>query len=1159
MSEPFTSIRSPYRSLDPESALEQPTSILLGVSQSAANALDDVDISTVFDLASSTLFANAVDICLLAESGEGRFAATGRVPHDALRNGYDKPIKDLPLQPISVLGGRPSKPKFNALAAAIDIASIRDLAAWSPYRTARELLDRVYNPLAISGVLDLEAPADLVPDNGQYPTERVQYEVLLFDGFASEEPRPNTAVPAPVRLGSDGALDVAELVRDSGGYERPAIGGVLTFTQSWYTKGLALGNLIHGVALGPGESTKIAMIDWSRRTRAGATEAIQEDELLVSDLTRTRSISEITSAVAHETQKGTSGAKSFALATQSGKSTGGANLRDPSLNPFELLSPGVSTSGTSSSISTGFTDTTSWSTSSGDRDVSATLSQDIADRTHQASHSARNRRASIVREVSQEESESISTRTLTNYNHMHALTVEYYEVVQLYRTIVELTKADRCLFVPMKVINFGNSAVVNRFRRIIAAAGLNPQVQVLSILEPDHVAVVAPHRVRPWSRLEEMEVATGEALGTPESTVLVLPRRFADSFRFGFGSEAPIDQTIVTFTSGESHVMSLIDTAAGEGAHAWNPRFQPETGDLFNRAKSGRDFSEIARIEFVKKSGNEDYEGDLFFMLSFDGSSANFKKLEAMDRLGAALTTIVHVPKDVARFTAFEFTESIADDDLIRHLNDNALYYSQAVWRALDPATIGILLSGYAWTVGGQAKPLVELVDPRPVAIVANYLVLRMSGDDAKEHAAWLGKKNLKVPSSLREDLVPVPSGGVFAEAVLGRFNSAEKLDITRFWNWQDSPIPIEAPDIAAIQAGSRGEPDDTTPGQLGAPVLNILNSPALPDPQGMGAVLAAIQNGNMFRDMSGLAATIGLAQAGLAGAQQGATAAASQAGQNAAVAAELGAKVAELAAKIVAAYFTGGASAAVGAGGGELAGLAGGISGQGAKLNKAKDIDNERGVPGGGTGAGSEPSTNGEKTDTPSAGATSKEIEAFDSFLPGGGGPAGILGQLLLNTIMGQALAAAKPSLALSQKVPDPGPGKKESDVVGSITAPVVRGTPEFSALVENKNPNIVFKDEEKTGADRMMTPRLQKKLDDLADLVTKEWPGKKLRVTEAWDEDMEHTVGSIHYEGRAADITVSDGDTGKLGRLCQLAVDAGFDFVWYENAFHGHVSVIK
>src|SRR4051794_26605048 len=64
MSQLFDSIRSPYRSLDPTSALEKPTSILLGVSQSAATALGDVRISTVFDLASSAVFANAVDICL---------------------------------------------------------------------------------------------------------------------------------------------------------------------------------------------------------------------------------------------------------------------------------------------------------------------------------------------------------------------------------------------------------------------------------------------------------------------------------------------------------------------------------------------------------------------------------------------------------------------------------------------------------------------------------------------------------------------------------------------------------------------------------------------------------------------------------------------------------------------------------------------------------------------------------------------------------------------------------------------------------------------------------------------------------------------------------------------------------------------------------------
>ena len=148
-----------------------------------------------------------------------------------------------------------------------------------------------------------------------------------------------------------------------------------------------------------------------------------------------------------------------------------------------------------------------------------------------------------------------------------------------------------------------------------------------------------------------------------------------------------------------------------------------------------------------------------------------------------------------------------------------------------------------------------------------------------------------------------------------------------------------------------------------------------------------------------------------------------------------------------------------------------------------------------------------------------------------------------------------AKATLTLGQKVPD----KNEVDAVGAIAAKIVRGTPEFATLVKNENSDIVFKDEEGTGADQMMSNRLKDKMDTLATLVKGEWPGKKLRVTEAWDETNEHSATSIHYEGRAADVTVSDQDQGKLGRLGQLAVDAGFDWVWYEDKFHIHVSVSK
>lgn len=121
------------------------------------------------------------------------------------------------------------------------------------------------------------------------------------------------------------------------------------------------------------------------------------------------------------------------------------------------------------------------------------------------------------------------------------------------------------------------------------------------------------------------------------------------------------------------------------------------------------------------------------------------------------------------------------------------------------------------------------------------------------------------------------------------------------------------------------------------------------------------------------------------------------------------------------------------------------------------------------------------------------------------------------------------------------------------------MRGTPEFARLVEVTDASVVFKDEEGTGADRTMTPRLRDKLLALAALTATEWPGKKVRVTEAWDEDGEHAGASLHYEGRAADISVSDKDGAKLGRLAQLAVNAGFDWVFFEDSRHVHVSVKK
>ncbi|ORY11718.1 hypothetical protein BCR34DRAFT_601160 [Clohesyomyces aquaticus] len=1015
-------VRSTARAVPTSDLLRQPVGVLLGISSGAGVALQKLGINSIFDLASSNVFDNATKIVAAATEPQSSIYRYGRVPADIIDAAKlaTIPMNKIQEQPISFLTGvAPSD--ADSIAAALDVETIRDLSKYPPYLAALRIMNSLYFPQA-EATYDPEYPSDLVPTTGQFPIERVQYSTLHMGEIQTATELRDISSPTfePPSLENLETTDTGGFK----GFKTVATGALLTFSQTWFAQGITLGHLLHSCTLAPGESTRVAIVDWSRKESGNQVEGITEQDDLVNSSDHTRAIAEVTTGVAHEAQQGWSGSSSSAWSKAVSTSTTG-DVGGGAFASFWGFPSYTTSKQQNVAASTARSD--AYSSTLGNREVATQTMQNINDRTHQLAHDSRNRRASVVREVAQSEHEAASTRVIANYNHAHALSINYYEVVQIFRVEVKLAKAEQVIFIPLALPDFSKDGIVRRFRYTLARNALDTGVRD-ALLQLD-TALLVPHGDTVFSALrrplkefltEALTIRSSLAIGSPVLRVskyrstaeaspatkdtsdttaakaettdtgtvkpqppapkvtpeeAAFPPSLSSARNLRTGSLPILDQTSSALWDLQnlSRLSNLFQTPLGtqtnlavplpadvlvQGASVstapkacLKPQFKTSTGQIIDAfgpdqnvpALSLRDVDQILLQGWVTEFDFVDAtitltlsRGGVIFPLDLPSVVVSRTSMRG------AVTTVVDV------------RANSAGTNVKGHLVDNRMHYAQAVFRSLDATDLALMLSPYGYKVGGKIVPVTQVINPTPIRYCGNYLAfttniqsrkktkLEDPDDPDPSWTAFLEEHGIIVGDT-NSDIVPLGTGGVFAEAILGRANCAEKLDVTRFWNWQESPIPLQPTEIAAIQTNSRATTQDLQPGQLSNALVAQQAPSNLPDPVGTAALLSALQNGNMFRDQSGLAATVGLTQAALQATQQGAATAGAQAAsglqsqlqattERQRIAAGLMSDLAKVAADI----YTGGLAGVAGG----LGGLSGGGGGGGQSSKKGEMIN---------------------------------------------------------------------------------------------------------------------------------------------------------------------------------------------------------------------------
>jgi hypothetical protein len=197
-----------------------------------------------------------------------------------------------------------------------------------------------------------------------------------------------------------------------------------------------------------------------------------------------------------------------------------------------------------------------------------------------------------------------------------------------------------------------------------------------------------------------------------------------------------------------------------------------------------------------------------------------------------------------------EIQDQASCTELVRHIEYHSAHYNRAIALNVEREERALQLDAVAFPDGST---VLDKVENRPLEVLGDFVAYPCSDPTWVKAVTDSLAPSEMAPRLLDERLVTLPTRGVFAEAKLGHCNASEEIDNTRFWDWQTSPIPRLASEIAPVTPVTpTSEPLPATPTPFPSSVVNIVNPPAEPDPAGLAGALTVLGTPNIFRDMSG-------------------------------------------------------------------------------------------------------------------------------------------------------------------------------------------------------------------------------------------------------------------------------------------------------------------